>query len=125
MVDYKMVCFSVKWNKKRKTRIMSDKEVLEQLGKRIANRRKECGLTQEQLAEKIGLSLQSVSCIELGKKGVRPDNLVKICQSLNVSADYLLLGKRDNSQTNQLTEKIAKLSPCDYDMVEALVNRLS
>lgn len=104
---------------------MSDKEVLEQLGKRIANRRKECGFTQEQLAEKIGLSLQSVSCIELGKKGVRPDNLAKICQSLNVSADYLLLGKRDNSQTNQLTEKIAKLSPCDYEMIESLVNRLS
>ncbi|MBQ6268064.1 MAG: helix-turn-helix transcriptional regulator [Clostridia bacterium] len=38
----------------------------EAVGKRIADRRKELGLTQEQLAEKIGVSPQAVSKWENG-----------------------------------------------------------
>ena len=45
---------------------MGNNQVLIQIGKRIALRRKELNITQEQLAETIGLSLQSISCIELG-----------------------------------------------------------
>ena len=40
---------------------MGNDQVLVQIGKRIAFRRKELNITQEQLAESIGLSLQSNS----------------------------------------------------------------
>lgn len=97
---------------------------LVELGKRIAKRRKELGLTQETFAESLGLSLQSVSCIELGKKGVRPENLMKICEKLNVSSDYLLFGKRDVAEVSALAEKISELSQDDCELIEKLVVRL-
>ena len=66
------------------------------MGKRIAQRRKELHLTQEQLAEKMGVSLQTVSCIELGKKAIRPENLANLCTCLTVTADvFHMIGEGD------------------------------
>ena len=103
---------------------MSNKDVLAQMGNRIADRRKELSMTQENLAEAVGLSLQSISCIELGKKGVRPENLIKICEILDVSSDYLLLGKRDFQEMSGLYALISQLEPADYKLVEQIVIRL-
>lgn len=103
---------------------MNYENCLTDMGKRIAERRKELSMTQENLAETIGLSLQSVSCIELGKKGVRPENLIKICDALDVSADYLLCGKRSSLEMSELSLKISQLGKEDYELVEKLVSRL-
>lgn len=104
---------------------MNYDNVLADMGKRIFARRKELKMTQESLAEKVGLSFQSVSCIELGKKGVRPENLIKICNTLDVSADYLLFGKRDACEMSELSSKMSELSKEDYELVEKLVSRLN
>lgn len=98
---------------------------LENLGTRIAHRRKELHLTQEQLAEKMGVSLQTISCIELGKKAVRPENLANLCLFLNVSADYLLFGKRSDQQTTEITKKISSLDEEAYHTLLSLIDLLS
>lgn len=103
---------------------MNNESVLVEIGKRISQTRKAQGLTQENLAEQIGLSMQSVSCIELGKKGVRPENLIKICEALEVSADYLLFGKRETAVTDPFFNKLSKLRAEDYRLVETIVDRL-
>ena len=95
------------------------------MGNRIAKRRKECHLTQEQLAEKINLSIQSISCIELGKKAIRPHNLVKLCNVLDVSADYILTGKRSESQLSGICCKLAALKDDDLAVMEGLIDHLS
>ena len=87
------------------------------MGMRIAQRRKERRLTQEQLADKMGVSLQTISCIELGKKAVRPENLANLCSYLNVSADYILYGKRSE---HQMTDVVAKLSSLDTEAYQAV-----
>ncbi len=94
------------------------------MGQRIAARRKELGMTQEQLAERLGLSLQSISCIELGKKAVRPENLANLCKHLNVSVDYILYGKRDESQMNDTIKKLSSLDPEAYNAVKNMVDLL-
>ncbi len=99
-----------------------DTKFLTNMGERISKRRKELNLTQEQLAENINLSLQSISCIELGKKAIRPQNLVNLCGSLNISADYILTGKKDYKQLEGIAKKLATLSDGDYAMVEKLVD---
>ena len=103
---------------------MGNDAFLVEMGIRIAQRRKELRLTQEQLADKIGVSLQTVSCIELGKKAVRPENLANLCNYLNISADYILYGKRNEQQ---MSETVAKLSALDreaYSTVQGLINLL-
>ncbi|MBQ9414297.1 MAG: helix-turn-helix transcriptional regulator, partial [Clostridia bacterium] len=71
---------------------MAQTDFLEQMGSRIALRRKALRMTQEELAETIGVSTQMVSNLELGKKAVRPENLARVCAALGLSADYVLTG---------------------------------
>lgn len=101
-----------------------DKKFLIEMGNRISSRRRELQLTQEQLAEKMDLSLQSVSCIELGKKAIRPENLRKLCCCLGVSADYILKGEKTVNQLEGIFKKLATLKEDDYKMVETLIDHL-
>ena len=94
------------------------------MGLRIAQRRKELHMTQEQLSEKMGVSLQTVSCIELGKKGVRPENLANLCLHLNITSDYILYGKRNEQQMNDTVAKLSALGQEEYQMVQALIDLL-
>ena len=94
------------------------------MGLRIAQRRKELHWTQEQLAEKMGVSLQTVSNIELGKKAVRPENLANLCMHMDVSADYILYGKRNEQQLSNTVVKLSALDSEAYTMVESLINLL-
>lgn len=103
---------------------MGNDVFLAEMGIRIAKRRKEMHLTQEQLAEKMGVSLQTVSCIELGKKAVRPENLANMCSHLDVSADYILYGKRNEKQMKDTVAKLSALSPEAYRTVQSLIDLL-
>lgn len=102
---------------------MSD-SLLTDMGKRIAARRKELRLTQETVAERMGLSLQSVSCFELGKKAIRPENLVNLCRVLEVSPNYLLTGTREPETLTALERELSQLPKDEYALVESLVHCL-
>lgn len=103
---------------------MDSNNFLEKMGVRTSKRRKELHLTQEQLAEKMGVSLQTVSCIELGKKAVRPENLANMCFYLGVTTDYILYGKRSEKQMDDTVAKLSELSPEAYDTVQNLIDLL-
>jgi transcriptional regulator with XRE-family HTH domain len=94
------------------------------MGNRIAQRRKELHFTQEELSEMIGISSQTISCIELGKKAARPENLARICSQLDISADYILFGKRSEKQMDDLLAKMAKLPKEEYRSIQLLVDLL-
>lgn len=104
---------------------MNNNNFLSSMGMRISERRKEMNLTQEKLAEKMGVSLQTISCIELGKKAIRPENLANLCLHLDVSADYILYGKRTEQQMIDIVAKLSTLSTEEYNIVENLVTFLS
>lgn len=92
------------------------------IGKRIQNRRKQLGYTQEQLSEMMDVSIQMVSNLERGNKAIRIDNLINLCQILNVSTDYILTGKETTEDITALTARIAMLSERDQKMIETLVD---
>ena len=48
------------------------------------------GLTQKELAEKLNISQQHYSMYETGKRILNAEQIVILCKSLNVSADYFL-----------------------------------
>ena len=97
-------------------------EFLREMGKRISKVRKESGLTQAELAEKAGVTPQTISTCETGSKALKPWNIVKICDALDVSADNLLCGKASNDDLSILTEKVSKLSLEQYKHLENIVN---
>ncbi len=100
---------------------MSSNSFLMEMGNRISNRRKGLQMTQEQVAEAMSISVQSLSCIELGKKAIRPENLYNLCNVLNISADYILMGKKSVNQLEGIFKKLATMREEDYRIVEILI----
>lgn len=61
-----------------------------EFSERLKKLRKDTGLTQVDVASKLGISQQAYASWERGVKKPTQDNLVKIAQILNVSVDYLV-----------------------------------
>ena len=61
-----------------------------EIAQRLAMRRKQAGLSQEALAEKLGVSRQAVSKWERSESSPDTDNLIALAQLYNVSLDDLL-----------------------------------
>ena len=102
---------------------MSENELLlQQIGKRIIERRKKLGLTQEALAEKGDMTTQFVSYAESGKRAMRPENLIKISSALGVSADYILTGEIVDKDYLLLSDKMRKLTPSQLRLIENIVD---
>lgn len=102
---------------------MTDEEInLLEIGKRITERRKKLGMTQEMLAEKGDLTPQFVSYAESGKRAMRPENVIKLANALEVSADYLLTGDIVDKDLLILSDKMRKLSPEMLHIVENIID---
>ena len=102
---------------------MTDEEInLLEIGKRITERRKKLGMTQEMLAEKGDLTPQFVSYAESGKRAMRPENVIKLAKTLEVSADYLLTGDIVDKDMLILADKLRSLSPKMLRIVENIID---
>ncbi|MEG6615343.1 S24 family peptidase [Peptococcaceae bacterium 1198_IL3148] len=66
------------------------------IGFRIKTLRKEKGLTQTELAKQVNVSAQVISNWERGYTGIDHDDIQRLADVLNTTADYLL-GRTDNS----------------------------
>ena len=61
------------------------------IGDRIRERRKQLGLTQDELAERLGLSSKaSVSTVENNKEKMTTDRVAKYAEALNTTSAYLM-----------------------------------
>lgn len=60
------------------------------LGKRVRIRRQVLELTQEGLAEKIGVCTSFIGHIERGTRKLSVETLHDLCKVLDVSADFLM-----------------------------------
>lgn len=67
-----------------------------EIANRLLQLRKERGLSQEDLAERIGISRQSVSKWERAEASPDTDNLIALARLYGVSLDELLLGGEPN-----------------------------
>ena len=97
------------------------------IGKRIKMYRMAKGLTQEELAEKIGLSRNYYSAAERGVYSLNLDKLVEIINILDCSADEIFADVINNGykvKSSLLSEKIASLSKEDQERILAIVDTL-
>ncbi len=68
--------------------------ILVEIGKRIAESRRSVGFTQEELANRLGVTPQALSKWEKGASSPDLEMLTSLCDILEVSADYLVGKKR-------------------------------
>jgi transcriptional regulator with XRE-family HTH domain len=67
----------------------------EQAGKRIQKIREKMQLSKAQFGKRIGVTGQHIGMIERGKQGLSINLIVKICNALETTADYILFGAVD------------------------------
>lgn len=84
------------------------------IGKRIKQCREQLGLTQDQFAEKTGLTTNYISTIERGASFPRCEKLITVLNGLEVSADAVFCDVLTHSvdyKASMLSEKLKTLSP--------------
>lgn len=79
------------------------KNLNEEIGKRISQLRKEKHMTQEQLAEKLDISIKHCSCVERGMASLSLERLIDLCDILDTTLDYLVRGN--------IADKKSKIPP--------------
>lgn len=89
------------------------------LSEKIQNLRKTHNLTQEQLAEQLGVSRQSVSKWESDQAVPEVEKLIALSEVFNVTTDYLL----KPSEIDALTLKTELLEKQQQDLKEAGLKR--
>lgn len=78
--------------------------------RRIKHLRRTKGLTQEQLSERLNISVGYLGRLEAGQYGGSIDLLIDIAALFSVSLDYLILGKYvDNNKTKQKLQNAIQL----------------
>ena len=97
---------------------MSEKNIL--LGARIKELRKRKGLSQDQLAEKVGIESKYLSRLEVGKRAPSFDTLEKIADSLAVELHELFnFSHHDHDLVNPrgIERMVAKATPEELTLI--------
>lgn len=66
-----------------------------EIGQRLQELRKHRGFTQEYVAKKLFISQSAYSMVESSNHSLNTVHIIRLCNLLNVSADYLLLGTKN------------------------------
>lgn len=90
------------------------------LGERIKFWRQQKNLTQEQLAEKVGVTPGFISLIEIGKRRVSLESLLSICTELEITLNELLVGNQipqPGDYNAEFAELISRLDKADRQLM--------
>ena len=105
--------------------------LLKSIGKKIKLARLSLNYTQEQLAEKLGLSTRYVSQFERGIAFGSATTIIKLCKTLNISSEFLFndLINNTSSMPNDFVdikflENYLKLDEYNKNIVKTLTNNL-
>lgn len=89
-------------------------------GKRLFELRESRGESQQELADSMGITRQSLSRYELGERTANIDLLKKIAEHYDVSADYLL-GLTNNATTDANVQSVCKYTGLTDEAVRKIV----
>ena len=94
----------------RDNNLFSDKDI----GEAIRTRRMELGLTQEALAERIGVTSQQLQRYEYGKTRLKLENLQNIAHALEIPVAHFFGERHQGSDV----EPIARMTQTERKLVE-------
>lgn len=97
-----------------------------EIGKRMAARRKELGLKQYQLCEMIDVNYKYVSNLETGRSAPSLEVIMNLCEALNVTPNYLLLGADIDGKLKdkEIMDKMEKLDIKGKNIISEIIDVL-
>ncbi len=100
---------------------MSNEQLLKILGQNIRKYRQAKKYTQEQMAERIGISTTFYANLERGTKGVSIFVLRRIADVLKISVDSLLYEDRPDTHLRNVTIFLQDKPPQFVDAVDKII----
>jgi transcriptional regulator with XRE-family HTH domain len=101
-------------------------QLTQRFGRLVAAHRKRMGLTQVELSERTGISLDMIRRIEGGGTGVRFPNIQRLADALAVDPAELFSGLLSDSKLNRpilnrLVARLAAQSDADLELIAELI----
>ena len=98
-------------------------DAIEQLGKAIKNARVKNGLSQEQLAELLGVSPSHIKHMESGLRKPSVENLFQLARILHFSLDALIQPELQgmDERTRDIQTLLADCSPPQLELITDLI----
>ena len=90
---------------------------------RIRKAREEMGYTREKFAELLDVSVSYMAEVERGRTGISVKMLLKICNVLGLSADYILFGEK-RTDDEKLLEKLNRINPQYIPLLDSVITAL-
>lgn len=98
--------------------------LLKQIGQRIRDKRDYLGVSREKFSEIIGITPHFLAQIECGNKGMSTLTLFKICEGLNVSADFIVLGREKENDTSKIVDILSNIDSEYLPYIEGVIKSL-
>jgi len=92
------------------------------IGFNIRKARKAAGYTQEYLANAIDVGTKHISNLECGLAGISVDVLIKLCETLGISADYILFGEITTDMNSPFNRMLSKLNKRQIAQAEKILD---
>ena len=98
----------------------------QEVGKRLGCRRREMGLTVEEMGRRIGKNGRYYRDIENGRCGMSVETLILLSEEMGLSLDYLIYGASsdDSDRLDEQKQIVNRLSHCNVRIREGAVNLL-
>lgn len=100
---------------------------LKEVGERIRTARKNLKLSQSELSEQLGISPSHMSDIENGKTNIGLDIFMRLTETLQVSADWLLLTDIPPVTTilnNEINDILTDCSPSETQLLLKIMKEI-
>lgn len=90
---------------------------------RIRQAREDMGYTREKFAEKLDVSVSYLAELERGRTGISVKMLVKVCNVLGLSADYVLFGA-ERTEDSMRMDAIHRIDPKYLSLLDKMIAEL-
>ncbi len=90
---------------------------------RIRKAREDRGYTREKFAEKLDVSVSYLAELERGRTGISVKMLIKICNLLGLSADYVLFGEVRSSDAVRI-DAISRINDKYLPLLDKVLTEL-
>ena len=90
---------------------------------RIRQARENMGYTREKFAEKLDVSVSYLAELERGRTGISVKMLIKVCNVLGLSADYVLFGEERNKDAMRV-DNIRRIDDKYLPLLDRVIGEL-
>ncbi len=106
---------------------VSKSDIDKNFGKILRDFRVKNKLTQEQLSEKLGISLKYISRIENGNNGVKTQTLINYMNILGITPNTIyasFITNKEAAKNIEISEKLSSLSDEKKEFINAMIDLL-